>query len=92
MNDQSPASSTPEGPRVVSEATISPFFKLIFRTVLGLTVLSLAVDVALIMLINNPSEQAKGLIETCSTTWKMGFGAIVGLIGGKADQLISSVR
>ena len=29
------------------------------------------------------SNQATVIIETCSTTWKMGFGAILGLIGGK---------
>jgi hypothetical protein len=65
-------------------ATLTPFFKLVFLTVLGLTVLSIVIDLFLVMLINNPSDQAKNLIETCSTTWKMGFGAIVGLIGGKA--------
>ena len=31
-----------------------------------------------------PSAEAKRLGETCSTTYKLGFGAIVGLIGGKA--------
>jgi hypothetical protein len=30
------------------------------------------------------SEQVKVAAETCSTTYKMGFGAIVGLIGGRA--------
>ncbi|MCG0284848.1 hypothetical protein [Streptomyces sp. PSAA01] len=29
------------------------------------------------------SEQVKAAAEACSTTYMMGFGAIVGLIGGK---------
>jgi hypothetical protein len=33
---------------------------------------------------DTPSDLAKTLFETTSTTWKMGFGAILGLIGGKA--------
>jgi len=58
-------------------------FKLIFFSVMTLTVLSLAVTVCLLFSFPNPSEEAKRLIETCSTTWKLGFGAILGLIGGK---------
>jgi hypothetical protein len=57
-------------------------FKLTFASVLFLTVLSLGISLALVY---HPaqSEEGKRLFETCSTTWKMGFGAIVGLIGGK---------
>jgi hypothetical protein len=33
----------------------------------------------------DPTKDAtKSLLETCSTTWKMGFSAIIELIGGKA--------
>jgi uncharacterized membrane protein YczE len=65
--------------------TLTPAFKLVFCSVLGLTVLSLGVSVYLAIAYSPaPSEEIKRLIETCSTTWKMGFGAIVGLIGGKA--------
>jgi hypothetical protein len=51
--------------------------------VTGLTVLSLLVCI-LLALLAPKSEQINALIETCSTTYKMGFGALVGLVGGKA--------
>jgi hypothetical protein len=56
----------------------------VFIAVLGLTVVALALNVLLVLLLKNPDDQAKTLIETCSTIVKAGFGAIVGLIGGKA--------
>jgi hypothetical protein len=68
----------------VSTETLSPVFKLVFLSVLGITLLAFAVNVALVLAIENPSDEATGLIETCSTITKAGFGAIVGLIGGKA--------
>lgn len=34
----------------------------------------------------NPSALQISLCETCTTTWKMGFGAIMGLIGGRAIE------
>ncbi len=61
----------------------SPFTQ-IFYGALALTILSLIVYVWAIMEYLSPTQEIKGLIETCSTTWKMGFGAIVGLLGGKA--------
>ncbi len=71
-------------PPAPSPTTLSPGFKLVFLSVLTLPLLSLAVVIFLAISQHDPSEQVKGLIETCSTTFKMGFGAIVGLIGGKA--------
>jgi hypothetical protein len=61
-----------------------PLFKFVLITVVGLTVLSLAVAVVLATLYPQPSDQVKGLIETCSTTFKIGCGAVFGLLGGKA--------
>ena len=58
-------------------------FLLIFWAVLCLTALSLAVSLYLAT-VANATEEARRLTETCSTTWKLGFGAVVGLIGGKA--------
>ena len=67
----------------VAVLTLTPAFKWVLLIVLGLTLVSLVVSVYLASL-SNPSDLAKGLFETCSTTWKMGFAAIIGLIGGKA--------
>jgi hypothetical protein len=58
-------------------------FKMTFLAVLGLTVLSMAVSIALVFY-GHDTDQAKHLAETCSTTYKLGFGAILGLLGGKA--------
>jgi hypothetical protein len=84
MSDETTAAA----PAVVSvdhsPSTLTPVFKLVFLTVLGLTLLSLLIDLALVVTLNSPSSEAKSLIDACSTTWKTGFGAIVGLIGGKA--------
>lgn len=74
--------SNPEPPPPAN-ITLSPAFKLAVAIVTGLTVLSLAASIFL-ALDPRKSEQINGLIETCSTTYKMGFGALVGLIGGKA--------
>jgi len=48
-----------------------------------MTVLALVLNV-LLALFGSDTDQVRAAAETCSTTYKMGFGAIVGLIGGKA--------
>ena len=68
----------PTTPRI----TLSTEFKLIFLTVVVLTVISLGVDIYLALFVA-PSPQTLRLSETVSTAFKMGFGAIIGLIGGK---------
>lgn len=74
---------SPENPGITAEA-LSPTFKLVFLSVLGITLLTFAVHVALVIFLDDPNAQAVTLIETCSTLTKAGFGAIVGLVGGKA--------
>jgi hypothetical protein len=49
----------------------------------AMTVLALALAV-LLSLFCSDTDQVRAVAETCSTTYKMGFGAIVGLIGGRA--------
>lgn len=58
-------------------------FSRVLICVCSLTVLSLAVAVVLASQ-DSLSEYQQDLLKTCSTTWKLGFGAIIGLIGGKA--------
>lgn len=65
------------------ESGAVPHFKLIFSTVVALTVLALLLNL-LLAVFGNDSHQIRAVAETCSTTYKMGFGAIVGLIGGRA--------
>jgi len=65
-----------------NKSDLMPRFKLIFSTVATLTVLALILNV-LLAAFGGDSEQVKAAAEVCSTTYMMGFGAIVGLIGGK---------
>jgi hypothetical protein len=61
-------------------------FSVVLLTVLALTLLSFGRSFAVLILTRDSasiSEPAKQWLETCSTTYKLGFGAIIGLIGGK---------
>ena len=56
-------------------------FKAILIAVVALTVLSLAVCTYLVVW-GPGGALSTSLFKTCETTWKMGFGAILGLISG----------
>ena len=62
--------------------SITPTFKLVFITVLGITVVPFFIACGL-SFVENPTPLQLNLFETCSFSWKAGFGAIIGLIGGK---------
>ena len=61
----------------------SQVFTTVFLSVLALSLVSLGVCTGLAIW-GSESELARSLFETCETTWKMGFGAILGLLAGKA--------
>ena len=63
--------------------TLSPIFKLVFLSVLSITVLSMFITCALVA-VHNETDQGKALFELFASITKMGFGAMVGLLGGKA--------
>lgn len=73
-----PTSSTPS-------LEISPTFKLIFWTVTGMSVLSLLTCLYMVNWPPEHSDNASTLFKTCDTCWKMGFGCLVGLLGGKSS-------
>jgi hypothetical protein len=62
---------------------VSPQFKLTFITVVILTLLLLGVSIGL-SLIKTPTSNITSAINTTATLYKLGFGAIFGLVGGKA--------
>ena len=67
----------------VAGLTLTPAFKLIFISVLVISLLSLGMSFYFALL-EKPTALGNTLFDTCSTIAKMGFGAIIGLIGGKA--------
>lgn len=72
--------TNPQSPRV---AAVSSHFKLVFLSVLGLTLVVFVTDVALVMALTTPNDQAKSLMDTCTKIVLIGVGAIAGLLGGK---------
>ena len=76
-----------EQSKPVERRTLTPPFKAVFLAVFSLTVLSLVgyVTLAVIAGVNSiDSSAVNGAIETLKTAFISGFGAIVGLLGGKA--------
>jgi hypothetical protein len=67
---------------------LHPVFKLVFSSVLAITLLSLVLDLILVLLIQQPSDEARSLMDACLTIVKTGFGTFVGLVGGSATQMM----
>jgi len=67
---------------------LSPAFKWTFLSVLGLTVLCLLIGCTLVGLTirtgRDMTPQENAILDLCTSTFKLGFGAIIGLFGGKA--------
>jgi len=67
---------------------LSPAFKWTFLSILGLTVLCLPIGCTLVGLTirtaRDMTPQENVILDLCTSTFKLGFGAIIGLFGGKA--------
>ena len=59
-------------------------FKWAFLATLLLTIIFFATTVVIANSEQPLSSQQEDLFQSCTTGWQMGFGAIIGLIGGKA--------
>ncbi|WP_149548452.1 hypothetical protein [Streptomyces marokkonensis] len=68
----------------MSAKTVTPVFKYAFLGILAVTMPALAVYILLVVLQDHPSEGTKDVLELCNWIVKSGFGALLGLIGGKA--------
>lgn len=66
-----------------SAVTISSHFKLVFLSVLGLTIAFVIGYLAISVLFSNPTPGQQAAAETLKALLMAGFGAIVGLLGGK---------
>jgi hypothetical protein len=63
---------------------VSPTFKLVFLTAVALTVLSGTIAVLTAFFANGVQPNQQAVFESMNTAWKLGLGAIFGLLGGKA--------
>jgi hypothetical protein len=69
----------------VAPATISAHFKMIFLAVFSLTVALIIARVTVGIMVPTPSDSLKDALATCGWMINTGFGAIIGLIGGKVS-------
>jgi hypothetical protein len=70
--------------RVPATATVvSAHFKMIFLAVFFLTVALLVTRITVAIMVRNPSDSLKDAMATCNLLAIAGFGAMLGLIGGK---------
>lgn len=71
---------------LVSTPTVTPgsgHFRTIFWAVFALTVALLATRVGVAIFVEHPSDSLREAMSTCNQLATAGFGAILGLIGGK---------
>ena len=70
-------------PAVHAIARVSPTFKLVFLSVLGITVAAGVLQIILAAAWQEPTHNEQSTFEAMGFAWKVGIGAIVGLLGGK---------
>ncbi len=66
----------------VLTVSLSPTFLLVFKSVLTLTIVTMVLCCSMVAF-GITTDDGRALFQALATTWKMGFGAIIGLLGGK---------
>lgn len=72
----------PSVPNPAASVTITPVFKLVFLSVLLLTLLCLGISVYISL--QGVTQAAQNLNEKLLAVFNLGCGAIIGLLGGKS--------
>lgn len=81
-------------PTLPPPVQIPAVFKMVFFTVLALTVVSLGIVIWIAAATSEIKDEKdlpylmKSLSDICRVAFQMGFGAIIGLIGGKATEFV----
>jgi hypothetical protein len=73
-------------PKVKRQNPVGSHFKLIFLTTVALTLILLIADIILPTMWLTPTPPQHDAIMTVDTLLKAGFGAIIGLLGGKVAK------
>jgi hypothetical protein len=76
---EQPAPKTP----VAGQITLNPAFKLVFLSILAITILSGIGEIALAIQWPTPTANQQSAFDAVGFAWKAGVGAIFGLLGGK---------
>ncbi|GAB3881497.1 hypothetical protein [Terrabacter terrigena] len=63
---------------------IPPRFKFVVICVLIITGVCLLSNIAIALFVDAPNEQVKDVMKVLSAGFQLGFGTILGLVGGKA--------
>jgi hypothetical protein len=70
-------------PKQTRTETVSSKFKLVFLSVLAITILTVIGQFVIAAHWDNPTPNLQSTFEALGFTWKAGTGAIFGLLGGK---------
>ena len=63
---------------------VDPTFKMVLWTIAVLSVGCLATNILMAILIEEPTVAVEHALEITGSSWTVGFGAVLGLLGGKA--------
>jgi hypothetical protein len=81
--DRESGSSDASAGEAVDAGAISPMFKLLFFSTLGITLASM-LGMIILPFFASAEHDPQAAADTCATVFKMGVGVLFGLISGKA--------